>query len=45
MIYITYNLRAVAEIAHRVMVMYAGRIEHASIVELFTQRGIPIAAA
>jgi ABC-type dipeptide/oligopeptide/nickel transport system ATPase component len=25
----------VAEIAHRVMVMYAGWIEHADIVELF----------
>jgi len=38
MIYITHNLGTVAEIADRVMVMYAGRIvEQADVVELFTQ--------
>jgi oligopeptide transport system ATP-binding protein len=38
MIYITHNLGTVAEIANRVMVMYAGRIvEKADVVELFTR--------
>jgi oligopeptide transport system ATP-binding protein len=38
MIYITHNLGTVAEIADRVMVMYAGRIvEQADVVTLFTQ--------
>lgn len=38
MIYITHNLGTVAEIADRVMVMYAGRIvERAGVVELFTE--------
>jgi len=38
MIYITHNLGTVAEIADRVMVMYAGRIvEQADVVPLFTQ--------
>jgi oligopeptide transport system ATP-binding protein len=38
MIYITHNLGTVAEIADRVMVMYAGRIvEQADVVELFTK--------
>ncbi len=38
MIYITHNLGTVAEIADRVMVMYAARIvEHADVVTLFTQ--------
>lgn len=38
MIYITHNLGTVAEIADRVMVMYAGRIvEKTDVVELFTK--------
>jgi len=38
MIYITHNLGTVAEIADRVMVMYAGRIvEQTDVVTLFTQ--------
>ena len=38
MIFITHNLGTVAEIADRVMVMYAGRIvEQADVVSLFTQ--------
>ena len=38
MIYITHNLGTVAEIADRVMVMYAGRIvEQADVVPLFTE--------
>jgi oligopeptide transport system ATP-binding protein len=38
MVYITHNLGTVAEIADRVMVMYAGRIvEQADVVTLFTE--------
>lgn len=46
MIYITHNLGTVAEIADRVMVMYAGRIvEQADVVELFTQPRHPYSRA